>query len=119
MQYDKAKASFSYARAAQTILDRILETSGNTAGGFNSASGGRSTADNIWLHIAFKMLTDKTGDSKYSDAARSAEKYVLSMHSPDGTFCLAGDGENADFLSTDLQALAAIAMNDRIGIGTA
>ena len=119
MQYDKAKASFSYARAAQTILDRILETSGNTAGGFNSASGGRSTADNIWLHIAYKMLADKTGDSKYSDAARSAEKYVLSMHSPDGTFCLAGDGENADFLSTDLQALAAIAMNDRTGIGRA
>ena len=121
MQYDKAKASFSYAHAAQMILDRILETCSNAAGGFsrNSASGSRSTADNIWLQIAFRMLADKTGDSRYADAARSAEKVVLSMRSSDGTFYLAGDDANAEFLSTDLQALAAIAMNDRTGIGRA
>ena len=121
MQYDKAKVSFSYAHAAQMILDRILETCSNAAGGFsrNSASGSRSTADNIWLQIAFRMLADKTGDSRYADAARSAEKVVLSMRSSDGTFYLAGDDANAEFLSTDLQALAAIAMNDRTGIGRA
>lgn len=118
MQYDRAKTSFSYARAAQKILDRVLESCSNAAGGFshNSASGSRNTADNIWLHAAFKLLADKTGSSRYEDAARSAEKAVLSMRMPDGTAYLAGDGADAGFLSTDLQALAAIVMNDRSGI---
>ena len=121
MQYDRVKTSFSYARAAQAILDRILETCSNTAGGFShdSVSGSRSTEDNIWLHAAFKMLADKTGNSSYADAARSAEKYVLSMRSPDGTCYLAGDGENAEFISANLQALAVIIMNDRTGVGKA
>jgi outer membrane biosynthesis protein TonB len=121
MQYDRAKTSFSYARAAQTILDRILETCSYSEGGFRSGStsGDRSTADNIWLHAAFSMLADKTGESRYSDAARSAEKYVLSMRSPDGSFYLSGDAGDAAFVSADIQALAAIVMNDRTGISRA
>ena len=121
MQYDRAKTSFSYARAAQTILDRILETCSYSDGGFISGntSGSRNTADNIWLHAAFGMLAEKTGDSRYSDAARSAEKYVLSMRSPDGSFYISGDAGDAAFVSADIQALAAIVMNDRTGISRA
>ena len=121
MQYDRAKTSFSYARAAQTILDRILETCSYSDGGFisGSTSGSRNTADNIWLHAAFGMLAEKTGESRYSDAARSAEKYVLSMRSADGLFYLSGDAGDAAFVSADIQALAAIVMNDRTGISRA
>ena len=125
MQYDRARSSFTCARAAQKILDHVLESRSSEAGGFSrsSTSVSRSTADNLYLAAAFTLLHEKTGNSAYEEAARSAETFVRTMRSSDGSCYLAGDQkerpEDSDLLSVEVQALAAIVMNDRTGIARA
>ena len=122
LQYDRVKTSFAYVRSAQTILDWVLENAGNEAGGFNRSceSEDRATADNLWLYSAFQLLYAKTGNSVYSEAAKSAESFARSMRSSDGSFYLAGsfrnEAQSPDILSAETQALAAAVMNDRTGI---
>ena len=120
MQFDKVKPVTSYIKAAQKILDQVLETRGNSAGGFNRSAGTnvRSTEDNLWLYTAFGMLSSRTGNLPYAEGAESAKKYVRSMMPEGGTFFLAGD-ESGELLSVRTQALAALALQDGTGIPAA
>lgn len=120
MQFDKIKPATSYVMAAKKILDQVLETCGNSAGGFNRGAGAgvRSTEDNLWLYTAFGMLSSRTGNHPYAEGAENAKKYVLSMMPEGGTFFLAGD-ESGDLLSVRTQALAALALQDGTGIPAA
>lgn len=122
LQADREKSSFRYARAAQKILDRVLETAVSPAGGFcrDSSSQSRSTADQFWLYAAFSLLRDRTGINTYAEAAKNAEAFVQSMRAQDGGFYLAGDDAADDgLLSAEAQALAVLVMNDRTGISSA
>ncbi len=120
MQFDKIKPATSYVMAAKKILDKVLETCENSAGGFNRGAGAgvRSTEDNLWLYTAFGMLSSRTGNRIYAEAAENAKKYIRSMMPEGGTFFLAGD-ESGDVLSVRTQALAAIALQDGTGIPAA
>jgi hypothetical protein len=120
IQFDKIKPATSYIMAAQEILKQVLETCGNSAGGFNRGAGAgvRSTEDNLWLYSAFGMLSSRTATSDYAEAAENAKKYVQSMMPEGGTFFLAGD-ESGDLLSVRTQALAALALQDGTGIPAA
>ena len=118
LQYDSSiKNSVSYVRAAQKILDKVLET--NVKGGFKSArNGARFTEDNLWLYAAYSMLASRTGNKAYEEAAGSAKDYVLSMLPEGGTFFLAGD-DTGDLLSVRTQALAALILQDSRGLAAA
>jgi len=120
MQFDKIKPATSYVMAAKKNLDKVLETCENSAGGFNRGAGAgvRSTEDNLWLYTAFGMLSSRTGNRIYAEAAENAKKYIRSMMPEGGTFFLAGD-ESGDVLSVRTQALAAIALQDGTGIPAA
>lgn len=114
--------NFSDVRSAQTLLDEVLQNRGGDQGFADSAgSADRNTADNIWLYTAFSMLFEKTGNEIYKEAAHSAENFVQSMRSPDSTGFLAGDyqdnAERSSLFSVNTQALAAILLRDRSGIG--
>ena len=113
--------NFSDVRSAQTLLDEVLQNRSGEQGFTDSAgSSDRNTADNLWLYKAFQMLSEKTGNDIYKEAARSAESFVQSMRSPDSAYFLAGDyqdnGERSSLFSVDTQALAAILLRDRSGI---
>ena len=115
LRYDGSiKNSVTYVRAAQKILDRVLEK--NVKGGFRRVkNGARFTEDNLWLYAAYSMLAAKTGNKSYEEAAGSAKEYVLSMLPEDGSFFLAGD-ETGDLLSVRTQALAALVLQDSRGL---
>ena len=117
LKADKNEKSTSFVMTAQKVLDLIIEKRSSNEGGFTSddASESRSTADNLWLYSAFLMAEERTKNKSYQDAARSAEAYVQSMRSADGTYYLSGDIKN-DTVSAEVQALAALIMNDRTGI---
>ncbi len=122
LQYDKLHTSVKYVKAAQDILDQIMENRKDENGGFTTSesSGIRSTAENLLLYSAFDMVFERTGIEEYADAAQSAEKFIKSMRSPDGTYYLAGDG-NGDaaedkILSTKVQALSELILNDQAGL---
>ena len=120
MKYDSAKTSFAYARAAQKILDWVIENRSSESGFYkDSSSREKSTADNLWLYAAFSMVAEKTGNTGYADAARNAEGFVQSMRASDGTYYLAGDAGNDGLVSTEVQALAAMVMKDRTGLAKA
>lgn len=116
-----SSGNFSDVRSAQTLLDEVLQ---NRSGeqGFTDSTGSadRNTADNILLYKACQMLSEKTGNDIYKEAARSAESFVQSMRSPDSAYFLAGDyqgnAERSSFFSVSTQALAAILLRDRSGI---
>ena len=119
LRYDRVKTSVAYVRAAQKILDRILETGKNSAGGFNcSETNLRSTEDNLWLYAAFSMLSARTGNSVYAEAAGSAKEYALSMLPDGASFFLAGD-DAGDLLSVRTQAVAALVLQNDAGISAA
>lgn len=125
LQYDHIQKNFSYARTAQAALDRVLEECADDDGGFRTGPGSesRSTSDNIWLYAAFDMLYEKTRNDIYREASRSAEAFAESMRSSDGKYFLAGDflddQRDRTAVSVETQALAALVMNDRSGIGKA
>lgn len=124
MKYDSAKTSFACVRAAQKILDWIIENRKSESGFYtNNSLGNRATAENLWLIAAFNMVSEKTGNAGYAEAAQSAEVFVQSMRSSDGTFYLAGDAKNdngnSGLISTEVQALAAMVMKDRTGLAKA
>lgn len=113
--------NFSDVRSAQTLLDEILQNRSGEQGFADSAgSSDRNTADNLWLYTAFSMLSEKTGNEIYKQAAQSAEKFVQSMRSPDSTYFLAGDyqenAEGSTLFNVNTQAVAAILLRDRSGI---
>ena len=122
MQYDRKEASASHVRAAQGILDHILETRGRAEGGFSDKAGSvrRLTADNLWLYAAFRMLADKTGNQEYTQAAEKAYTFLQSMRSPDGTYYLAAGaekgGSSPEYVSVKVQALYMLIMNDQTGM---
>jgi hypothetical protein len=120
LRADKNEASLSYVKNAQTVLDWVIENRADKAGGYSEkrASNEKVTADNLWLYTAFTMLHEKTGNDRYLEAARSAETFVYSQRSEDGTYYLPGDG-GKNLLSAEVQALAAVLLNDRTGIGKA
>jgi uncharacterized protein YyaL (SSP411 family) len=125
LQADRAESAFTYVQTAQALLDRVINKRAADSGGFceNEVSSNRNTADNIWLYAAFSMLAQKTGSHRYEEAAKKAESFVQSMRSADAAYFLPGDlPENAagsEFVSVETQAMAAIVMNDRTGLGTA
>ena len=123
MQYDQFKPTSSYLRAARKILDWVLENCRKNSGGFcrGMRDSTRSTADNLWLYSAFRMLAEQVSDkSTYTQAADHAKSYVQSMCPPDGSFFLEGDGADSDApLSVRTQALAAIVLKDVTGIPAA
>ena len=122
LQYDKLHTSVKYVKTAQDILDQILENRKSEESGFFSSdhSNVRSTAENLLLYSACQMVFERTGIEEYAAAARNAEKFVQSMRSSDGTYYLAGaDSENPDWgkvLSTKVQALAGLILNDQTGL---
>lgn len=116
-----SSGNFSDVRSAQTLLDEVLQNRSGEQGFTDSAgSADRNTADNILLYKAFQMLSEKTGNETYKEAARSAESFVQSMRSPDSAYFLAGDyqgnAERSSLFSVSTQALAAILLRDRSGI---
>ena len=116
-----SSGNFSDVRSAQTLLDEVLQNRSGEQGFTDSAgSADRNTADNILLYKVFQMLSEKTGNETYKEAARSAESFVQSMRSPDSAYFLAGDyqgnAERSSLFSVSTQALAAILLRDRSGI---
>lgn len=120
LQYDKLHTSVKYVKAAQDLLDSVLETRKNEDGGFftSANSAGRSTAENLLLYSAFQMLYERTETGKYADGARSAEKFIQTMRSADGSYYLAGDkaDHSGAVLSAKVQALAELILNDPAGM---
>ena len=122
LQYDRNESSASHVRAAQGILDYILETRGRKEGGFSDRAGSaRSlTADNLWLYAAFRMLAEKTGNQEYEKAAEDAHTFLQSMRSPDGTYYLAAGaqkgGSSPVYVSVKVQALCMLIINDQTGM---
>ena len=119
LEADKAEPSVSYVMNAQTILDRIIAGRSSESGGFTAKGSApeRTAADNLWLGKAFQLMYEKTGNSSYREAARSAETFVQSLRPADNSYYLSGDG--SELISAETQALAAILMNDRTGIDKA
>ena len=122
LQYDRKESSASHVRAAQGVLDHILETRGRKEGGFSDRAGSarRLTADNLWLYAAFRMLAEKTGNQEYVQAADAAYTFLQSMRSSDGTYYLAAGaekgGSSPEYVSVKVQALYMLIMNDQTGM---
>ena len=122
MQYDKRESSVSYVRAAQEILDHIMETRSRQEGGFSDKAGSsrRPAVDNLWLYAALHMLAEKTGNHDYAQAAEEARSFVQSIRSQDGTYYLAEGaqkgGSSPEYVSVKVQALYMLIMNDQTGI---
>ncbi len=117
LKADKDEKSTAYVMTAQRILDQIIRERNSEAGGFYSdgVSESRSAADNLWLYSAFLMAGERTKNNSYQEAARSAETFIQSLRSEDGTYYLSGDTDTG-IVSGEVQALAAVIMNDRTGI---
>lgn len=122
LRADRFKPSITYARTAQSILDQVTENCKSEDGGFCSgiASEDRYTADNILLYSAFQMMFEKTKSPSYKDAMDAAEAFVKSMRSEDSSYFLTGvfkdTSMDSQVVSCEVQALAALVMNDQSGI---
>ncbi len=122
LRTDKFKSSITYARTAQSILDQVIENCKSEDGGFCSgiASEDRYTTDNILLYSAFQMMFEKTKSPSYKDAMETAEAFVKSMRSEDSSYFLSGvfkdTSVDSQAVSCEVQALAALVMNDQSGI---
>lgn len=114
--------STEYLKVAMAALDNISKNCSNQNGGYNEnkVSQKRLTSDNIWLYFAFQLAYDRTKIERYLDAAKSAEEYVNSMVSQDGSYLLTGDyvieEQNTEIVSVETQALAALILKNYIGI---
>ena len=134
LTYHGAKPREDYLNAAVAGIDWILDNCQDGNPGFTAGYTGwkttgaftdltyKSTTDNLWMAAACRLLETATGWSKYGDAAQSAETFVKEkMYSAGDSRFFQGtqdDGETpvAGLILTDVQALAALCLDDDSGL---
>lgn len=126
-----------YLNTAVAAIDWIIDSCQDSNPGFTSGYNGwpnaedpnavtiltyKSTADNIWMYAACKMLSSVTGWDKYSDAASSAYTFITEkMYASGDSRFFQGTVEDGitpapDLILVDVQALAALCLDNDSGM---
>ena len=131
LQYYNRYGGDNYLDAAAALMDWVLDNCSCEGDGFTGGFDGweegtqpavyrftyKSIEHNIDAYAAFGQLYGETGESKYFDAAESAERFVLSMYDDETGIFMTGtqdDGvtPNKDVVALDAQVWCAMAMGD-------
>ena len=131
LQYYNKYGGDEYLETAAALMDWVLDHCSDGGDGFTGGIDGweegtppviyeltyKSIEHNIDAYAAFSQLYGETGDSKYYDAAKSAERFVLSMYNDEDGLFMTGtqDGgvtPNRDVVVLDAQVWCAMAMGD-------
>ena len=131
MQYYKAYGGEQYLETARALMDWVLETCSDEGDGFTGGFDGwqegdppavytftyKSIEHNIDAYAAFSALYAETGESKYSEAADSALRFIKSMYDSEQGLFMTGtldDGvtPNKGVVVLDAQVWCAMALGE-------
>ena len=130
-QYDAAYGSDHCVEAAAALMDWVIDTCGSEGPGFTAGYDGwpeggegttyvftyKSIEHNIDAYAAFQQLWQRTGDTRYRDAAESALKLIDSMYDSERGVFYTGTLDDGVTPSTenivlDAQVWANLALGD-------
>jgi hypothetical protein len=132
--YYESDPDDKYLNTAMKGIDWVIGNCQDDNPGFTSGYNGwpkadaavlltyKSTVDNLWMYAACKLLADKTGWDKYSEAAESAYTFLTeNMYSSGDSRFFQGTAEDGispvtNLVPVDVQSLAVLCLDNDSGM---